>query len=473
MNLDQVKEIYFIGIGGIGMSAAAALASSLGYRVSGSDQKEVYPPATSVLSKNQILYSKGYQIKNIKNPDLVVIGAAETPDDNPEVKEVVKRGISFISYPELLNFFLKDKFRIIVAGTHGKTTTSFLTAWALAATKSKAGFFVGGYGKDFKTNFLTTESKYFVIEGDEYYSSFFDKKPKFLHYHPSLLVITNLDMDHYDYYKNIGELLDKFKKLIKSIPPDGVIVACHDDSNVKKLLKNTDRKVIWYGLKGNQVQWKGEKISYSNNTMRFMAKNLETKEKEEITMKLIGEHNVLNCLATIATLDYLQIPVSSFKNALEEFQGSSRRFELKEEINGIIVIDDYAHHPTAVKATLAAARAKYPNQKIWAVFEPHTFSRTKATLAELAQSFSAADEVIIPDIYPAREKFKQGTITGKEVVSQIAQFQKNVHYLPVKENVLDYLSKNLKTGDVVIIMAVGDFNQVADLLINKLKNGNP
>jgi len=243
MNLEKVKRIHFIGIAGIGMSAVAAMAKKLDYQISGSDEN-AYPPATLVLDANNIFFHKQYKKEHIQGQDLVVIGAGQDPDNNLEVREVQKQGIEVVSFAELLYLFTKDKFRIVVAGTHGKTTTASLIAWALNSTGQKIGFFIGGYVKDFKTNYSLSQSNNFLIEGDEYYSSFFDKRPKFLHYHPSLLVITNLDLDHYDYYRNLDDLIDKFKKCIKAMPPDGVIVACHDDQNVRKLLKRSERKII-------------------------------------------------------------------------------------------------------------------------------------------------------------------------------------------------------------------------------------
>jgi len=470
MNLEKVKRIHFIGIAGIGMSAVAAMAKKLDYQISGSDEN-AYPPATLVLDANNIFFHKQYKKEHIQGQDLVVIGAGQDPDNNLEVREVQKQGIEVVSFAELLYLFTKDKFRIVVAGTHGKTTTASLIAWALNSTGQKIGFFIGGYVKDFKTNYSLSQSNNFLIEGDEYYSSFFDKRPKFLHYHPSLLVITNLDLDHYDYYRNLDDLIDKFKKCIKAMPPDGVIVACHDDQNVRKLLKRSERKIIWYGLKGNQQKWKAENIIYSGDSMSFRARNLETKEKEKIDLKILGQHNVLNCLAALATLDYLGISLRSYKENLLKFQGSQRRFEKKGEAKEIIVIDDYAHHPTAVQATIDTARAVFPNRRIWAVFEPHTFSRTKATLKQLAHSFLSADQVIIPKIYPAREKFKKGGITAQKVVDEIKKYQQNVYYLPTQGEVVEHLLKELRPKDVVIVMAVGVFNQVADLLLSKIENG--
>jgi UDP-N-acetylmuramate--L-alanine ligase len=468
MNLNNINKIHFIGIGGVAMSAVAAIAKQRGYVISGSDGNSIYPPASVVLEKNEILFTAGYRKENIEDPDLVIISAGETPETNPEVAEVIERKIPYTSFPDLLYNLFYDVERVVVSGTHGKTTTSSLIAFALKAASNPSSFIIGGYVQDFKTNFELIDSQMVIIEGDEYYSSFSDKKPKFLHYHPQILLITNIDMDHFDYYRNIDDVMDKFRKLVKTVPPDGVIIACHDDKNVKRLLKDVDRKVIWYGLKGKNVNWKGEKIQQENDKMSFVANKLTTSKKYKITLSLSGEHNVLNTLASVALLDHLDCDLQKATEKLVEFNGPTRRFEIKGVANGVTIIDDYAHHPTAVMATLQAARSKYPESKIWAVFEPHTFSRTQATKAELAEAFEIANKVIITDIYPAREKASDFRITSQEIVDEIAKNHQNVAYIPRKKGVMDHIVANAKNGDVVIIMAVGDFNKIALELIDKL-----
>lgn len=450
------------------MSAVAAVVKQRGFTVTGSDAENIYPPASIVLKQNRIEYFSGYDKKNVGDPDLVIISAGETPEKNPEVAEVLKKGINYASFAELIyNLFINHQ-RIIVSGTHGKTTTSSLIAYGLRAASKPINFIIGGYVQDFKTNFQLNNSDTVLFEGDEYYSSFSDKRPKFLHYHPDILILTNIDMDHFDYYKNINDLMDKFKKLIKTVPPEGIIIACHDNLNVKKLLKDVDRKIIWYGIKGNSLDWKAEKIIQKNGMSNYIVRKVGTAEKYDVNSSLAGDHNVLNVLASIAAMDYLKCDLSNPIKMLSEFKGPSRRFELKGVARGVTVIDDYAHHPTAVKVTLQAARSKYPNQKIWAVFEPHTFSRTKATVGELADAFVDADAVIIPDIYPAREKEGDFKINSRVLVDEISKNHQNVSYIPGRENVLSHLVSNCKAGDVVLIMAVGDFNKIALELIKKI-----
>lgn len=468
MELNNIKVIHFVGIGGVAMSAVAALAKQKGFTVTGSDCNEIYPPASTVLEENGIVHKPGYAGANIGDPDLVIISAGESPETNIEVAEVIKRKIPYASFPELLYNLFVDSQRIVVAGTHGKTTTSSLIAYALKSVSKPANFIIGGYVKDLKTNFELNDSKMVVLEGDEYYSLFSDKKPKFLHYHPQILIVTNIDMDHFDYYRNIDDVMDKFRKLVKSIPPDGIIIACHDDVNVKRLLREVDKRVIWYGLKGNKLDWKGERIQHHEKGVNYVAKKLNTADKFDIELSLSGDHNIQNSLAAIALLDYLGCNVQMATRALADFEGPTRRFEVKGVARGVTVIDDYAHHPTAVKATLQAARSKYPKSRIWAVFEPHTYSRTQATKEELAKAFECADQVIIPDIYPAREKASDFKITSKDVVDEIAKNHQNTSYIPKKEAVLNHLASSVKDGDAVVIMAVGDFNKIATELIEKL-----
>lgn len=450
------------------MSAVAAVAKQRGFIVTGSDAEKIYPPSSTVLQQNNITCKAGYSKNNIEEPDLVIISAGETPKKNPEVAEVLKRKIPYTSFAELIYYLFIAHQRIVVSGTHGKTTTSSLIAYGLKSALMPINFIIGGYVQDFNTNFELNDSDIVLFEGDEYYSLFSDKRPKFLYYHPKILVITNIEMDHFDYYKNIDDLMDKFKKLIKTMPPDGVIIACHDNTNVKRLLKDTDKKVIWYGLKGDNLEWKGERIEQIDGQTSFVIKKIGTTTKHQIISSLSGDHNVLNVLASIAVIDYLKCDLTKYVKKLPEFRGPSRRFELKGVARGITVIDDYAHHPTAVKATLQAARSKYPKQKIWAIFEPHTFSRTKATIKELGEVFNYADEVVIPDIYPAREKAGDYRISSKDLVDEISKNHQNASYIPDKEKVLAYLVANAKAGDVVVIMAVGGFNKIALELIDKL-----
>lgn len=464
-NLNQIRKIYFIGIGGISMSGIAGLAKELGFTVGGSNSDKIYPPTAGVLKKQRIAAnSKNY---SLIGSNLVVLGGGESKD-HQEIKQALRLNIPIISFPRLLYLLTKVKQRIVVCGTHGKTTTSSLLVKMLRAGKLDPGFSIGGVVRDFKTNFYYSASDYFVIEGDEYYASALEKKAKFLYYKPTTLIITNIEMDHFDFYRNLGNLIDKFQKLINTIPPNGTIVACADDLNVRKLLKDCQRPVIWYGIRNKQARFRAKNIKLNRQGTTFRVKDEKYNETADFTFNLVGRHNVLNALAGIACAKFFGCSFTQIKPALKSFLGPKRRFELIAQKKGITIIDDYAHHATAARETLTAARQKYPKSRVWAVFEPHTFSRTKGTLTQLGQAFKNADFTIIPNIYPAREKHPKKTIHARNVVAEIKNNDTWAIYIPTREKVLKYLLKNIRRNDVIVIMAVGNFNVIARELAEKI-----
>lgn len=470
LQLENVKKIYFIGIGGIGMSAVAGLAAHQGFHVDGSDGTEIYAPSKTVLDMYALKYRLGYNASHIEEtkPDLIVVGAGQT-NENPEIKAAIEQGVPITSFPELLSVFTKDKVRIVVCGTHGKTTTSSLITLFLKACGLNPGYFIGGYVQDLSSNFHYSDGRYFVIEGDEYYSSFFDREPKFLHYQPNILVLNNIEMDHYDYFDSKEKLLETFQRLVNSMPASGVVIANADDENVQSVLKNCQKQIVWYSSIKGEADYYGQFLGFSDGHMQFSV-SYRNESMGEFMFSKPGEHYMKNCLAALAVARYYDCDAKKLRSVVKKFQGPKRRFEYIGTLaQGVIVIDDYAHHPTAVFSTLDAAKKMYPKKKLFAVFEPHTFTRTKATLLQLASSFTAADEVIIPDIYPAREQHLEGLIHAREVVEALKKHHSCVHYLPTRQEVLEYLLSHVKKGDVVIIMAVGDFHNVAEELTEKLK----
>lgn len=464
IDLNNIKKIFFIGIGGIGMSAVAGLVKERGFQVAGSDPKEIYPPAKTILEKLDIPVNT----KNPDDADLVVLGGAEG-QKNSDYRKATQKNIPVVSYPELLYQLTRDKHRIVVTGTHGKTTTSALIAKTIKDCCSQdPGFFIGGMVRDLSTSFHYSAGRYFVIEGDEYYSSDLDKKVKFLHYKPQTLIITNIEMDHYDFYRNIGEVVDKFQKLIAKIPPDGNIIACADDLNTRKLLRDSDRNISWYGITNRLSRFQAKKIRHRDKKTTFqMVDNLDS-QTEDITLNILGNHNILNTLACLATIKALRLSYRAGCQSLAGFKGPARRFEIIARKKGIIIIDDYAHHATAVKTTLKTARQQYPDSRIWAIFEPHTFSRTKGTLPDLGKSFSDADFIIIPDIYPAREPHLKNIIHAKDVVIEIEKNGQKADYIPRESEIIGRVLGEAKSGDVIIVMAVGSFNQIARKIAAKL-----
>jgi UDP-N-acetylmuramate--L-alanine ligase len=473
LNKDHCK-IYFVGIGGIAMSAAANLAKEYGYKVLGSDSAEIYAPAKTVLDNNSIEYFIGYKKEQAEKSgaDLFILSAGEDIN-NPEVKYIVENNLPRCSFSELLFELTKDSLRIVVAGTHGKSTTAGLLGH-LARNLDNSSFLVGGVVQNYQSNFHHGDGHYFVFEGDEYKSQFDDPTPKFHYYKPDILVLTNLEYDHPDLFSSPEVLQQEFAQLIENMPEDGLIIYNADDEVLAKLIHKTNVATVSFAIE-NSADFKVEDIEYGQYT------NIKIKNKfahrglaglldvtEDYKIQLPGKINVYNSLACIATLRALGFEQNNIILDLLSYQGIKRRFEVVSQKNNITIIDDYAHHPTAVRETLDAAKLKYPNSKIWAVFEPHTFSRTKATISDLAKSFGSADEVLISEIYPARESIKDATVSSTDVVKAILAHQnmetirsKKIRLVKNKSDAMNIIKSEVKAGDVVVVMAVGSFYKLA------------
>ncbi len=477
--------LYFVGIGGIAMSAAANIAKNFGYEVLGSDSKELYSPAKDVLEKGKIKYFQGYSETNLKNTkaDLFVLSAGESTN-NPEVKYIYDNNLPHIGFAELLYELSKNTLRMVVAGTHGKSTTSGMLGH-LVKNLDNSSFMTGAVLQNYQSNFYTGDGHYFIFEGDEYKEEFDDPTPKFQYYKADVLVLTNLEFDHPDLYASLEELEKEFELLIENMPEDGLIVYNADDPVLPKLVHKSNISSVSFGV-DNPADFKVDSINYGPEfteikiVNKFSAEMLEKllETTEDYQIQLPGRINVYNALAAIATLRTLGFSRENLVLDVLSYKGTKRRFEVVGIKNGITIVDDYAHHPTEVKETLDAARLRFfgsrllvdeeqPTGKLWAVFEPHTFSRTKATLPELVKSFDDADEVLIADIYPAREKISDATIKSEEVVSAILDHNSkfNIHnsirQVKSKEQALEIIKKEAKQGDVIVVMAVGSFNRLA------------
>jgi UDP-N-acetylmuramate--L-alanine ligase len=466
--------LYFVGIGGIAMSATANIAAVLGNKVSGSDSAAVYSPAKDVLDEHQIKYFTGYDARHIleSSADLYILSAGEN-EQNPEVKEIIGKNLPRCGLAELLYEFSKNNLRMVIAGTHGKTTTTGLLGH-LVKSLDDGSFMAGGVLQNYQSNFYKGNGHYFVLEGDEYREQFDDPTPKFQYYHPDILVLTNLEYDHPDQFASLDELEKEFSLLIEKMPEDGLIVYNADNAILARLVHQSNVASVGFGI-DNETDFQAVDIDYAPDYTKIHIANKFSKDQiaallgqtEDYQIQLPGKINVYNALAAIATLRVLGFTRENLVLDLLSYQGIKRRFEVVGVKNGITIVDDYAHHPTAVRETLDAARLKYPKSKLWAVFEPHTFSRTKATIDDLARSFDAADEVLISDIYPARESAKDASITSEEVVQAVkgqlsnVKGTTNVRLVHNKQQALSILKSELKPGDVVVIMAVGSFNRLA------------
>ena len=476
---DKINKLYFVGIGGIAMSAAANLARQADFEVSGSDSKEIYDPAKSVLDSNKIDYFVGYSEEHVKNSDAdVFIFSAGEDLENPEVKYVVEKNLPHIGFPQLLQYLAQDELRLVVAGTHGKSTTTGLLGHLLK-NLDNSSFFAGGVLQNYNSNFYKGQGHYFVLEGDEYKTEFDDPTPKFHYYKPDILVLTNLEYDHPDQFSNIEDLANEFNHLIENMPEDGLIIYNADSHILNELVHRTNVSAVSFGV-DNPADFRAEDIEYGPEFTKVDVSNKFSKNvsahligaTEEYKTQLPGKINVYNALAAIATLRALGFQQDQIALDLLTYKGIKRRFEIVGKKNGILIVDDYAHHPTAVRETLEAARTKYKGTRIWAIFEPHTFSRTQATIDDLAKSFNAADEVLISEIYPAREKKSEHTITSYDIVSRLTGSKRvsdksadyktpAVRLIHAKQEAIDILKAEAKPGDVIIVMAVGGFNRLA------------
>ncbi len=466
-------RLYFVGIGGIAMSAVASIAMELEFDVLGSDSKEVYSPAKDVLEKSKIKYFLGYNQEQIKSSgaDLFILSAGES-EENPEVKYIYEQNLPHCGFAELLHHLSKEKLRIVVAGTHGKSTTTGLLGH-LFKNLDDSSFMAGAVLQNYQSNFYLGDGNYFVFEGDEYKEEFDDPTPKFQYYKPDILVLTNLEYDHPDLFPNLEALEQEFRLLIEKMPDDGLIIYNADDASLTKLVNESNISSVSFGI-DNEADFRVEQVQYGEFTtlevINKFSKSVSSKllgQTEQYKIQLPGKINVYNALAAIATLRSLGFAQDQIALDLITYQGVKRRFELVGVKNGVTIIDDYAHHATAVRETLSAARLRYPKGKIWAVFEPHTFSRTKATLADLATSFGDANEVLISEIYPAREKASEATIKSLDVIEAIKAYNSqlatdnSIRLIENKEQALNIIKAEAKATDVIIVMAVGSFNRLA------------
>ena len=425
-------KVHFIGIGGIGVSALARYYLANGHQVSGSDltSSEITEALKKQGAKIIIGKHKESNIDTKNLPDLVIYSPAVQPD-NPELKAVKKKGIKCLSYPQALGELTKQHFTIAVSGTHGKSTTTALIGLLLVKAGLDPTVIVGTKLKEFgDSNCRVGKSKYLVIEADEHFASF-------LNYWPKIIVITNIEKDHLDYYKNLRNILRAFKEYISHLSGDGVLIANRDDKNVRKIIK----------------KYEGQKFLYS------------LKQKEALKLKKIlkipGEHNVSNALAALTVAQVLKISDKTAFKALSEYRGSWRRFEeknLKIKNLKLKIINDYGHHPTEIRVTLKAAREKWPKKKIWCVYQPHQYQRTYYLFKDFVKVFQKVpvDKLIITDIYDVagrEEKKIKEKISAKKIVQAVAN--SSTIYLP-KEKIIDYLKQNLKSGEIVIIMGAGN-----------------
>lgn len=458
----QTRHIHMVGIGGIGMSGMAEILLQRGYKVTGSDGAK--SETTERLKELGAVVYLGHSEEYIEGADVVVYTSAVKAEDNPETRAAIENRIPTIKRAEMLAELMKMKFGIGVAGTHGKTTTTTMVGHVTQDGNYDPTIIVGGKVHSFdKTNAVVGKGDLIVVEADE-----FDRT--FLRLTPSIAIITNIEAEHLDIYDDLEDVKNAFIDYANKVPFYGAVIVCLDDSNVRSILPNLEKRIITYGLTP-QAQIRAVDLQMNNFTSTFTVVN-DDEKLGVITLKAPGDHNVKNALAAIATGIELNINFKLIKQGLERYQGVFRRFQFKAEEHGIMVIDDYAHHPTEVQATLNAARKGWPDRRVVAVFQPHLYSRTQDLYKEFGLSFFDADILVITDVYPSREKPIEG-VTGKLIADTAEQYgHKNVIYVENKEDVTNTLKEIAQSGDIIITMGAGDIYKFGEAFEKELVSKN-
>jgi UDP-N-acetylmuramate: L-alanyl-gamma-D-glutamyl-meso-diaminopimelate ligase len=463
----HVKSIHLIAICGTGMGALAGMLKDKGYKVTGSDQK-VYPPMSEFLSGKGIDISEGFHEKNVDyGPDLVVVGNAVSKD-NPDVTGMRQKGLYFCSMPQAVNrLIMQGKQSLVVAGTHGKTTTASILAWILYTAGLDPTFMIGGILNNFKSNYRLGNGEHMVIEGDEYDTAFFDKGPKFLHYDPSVAILTSIEFDHADIFKDLGQVKQAFNAFISGISDRHTLIAFDQDKHIAELVRGKRCRMVKYGRNTNAV-WQLGSVTISRPWTFFDVLKHDTLFGTFKT-RLMGEHNLLNALSAVAAADRLSISEEALAAAFETFEGVRRRQEVRGEKSGITVMDDFAHHPTAVKETIRAVKPFCPGGRLIAVFEPRTNSSMRNVFQNIYPlSFDGADMICIrqPSLLekiPLQERF-----SSQQLVADLKDQGKNAHYFTDTDAIIDFLVTEAKSGDLILVMSNGGFDNIHERLLSAL-----
>jgi UDP-N-acetylmuramate: L-alanyl-gamma-D-glutamyl-meso-diaminopimelate ligase len=467
--VSESRHIHLIAICGVGMSALAGLLQAKGFRVTGSDQ-HVYPPMSTQLAALGIEVRQGFSPAHLAdNPDLVIVGNAVSRT-NPEVRAMLALGLPFLSLPQALAaFFLRDRHPIVVAGTHGKTTTAALLAWVLEVAGLRPSFMIGGVPRDFGSNYRLGEGPYFVVEGDEYDTAFFDKGPKFLHYRPQTAILTSVEFDHGDIYRDLDHVKDAFRRFLRILPRHGFLAAGRDFPHVNDLLPAAACPWEGYGCSGG-AEWRAAEVECGEVATRFVVLR-GGRRLGAVEWGLAGRHNVQNALGVIAVASHLGIPFARIQEGLRTFTGVRRRQEVRGVVRDIVVIDDFAHHPTAIRETLAALRARYRGRRQWAIFEPRSATSRRATFQHaFVDALAEADRVVIAGLYnpehiPAGERLSPERL-ARDIA---ARDGKEARYIPDVDAIVAHVAGRAQPGDVIVIMSNGGFGGIHEKLLGALR----
>ena len=460
--LSDIRSVHFVGICGTAMASVAAAMRDRGFTVTGSDAN-VYPPMSTFLAERKVEVIAGYSEQNLAHqPDLVVIGNTHSRG-NPEVEAVLDRKLRYCSLPELLKeFFIRGKRSIVVSGTHGKTTTTSLLTWVFESAGLNPSYLIGGLPSNLGAGARFTDSEWFIIEGDEYDTAFFDKRSKFVHYLPEVAIINNLELDHADIFPDLASVQKTFSHFIRLVPRNGLLLANGDEPHLAPLLNATHCPVKRFGLGENNAV-RATNIQFGATATTFELPSCK------FHLNMVGELNVRNALAVVGAAKYCGLSNKQIQAGFDTFKGVKRRMEVRGIAGGVTVVDDFGHHPTAIRETLKALRIKHPAQKLWAVFEPRSQStRRNVFQNDFPTAFGEADTIIIAEVAFANVLPLEERLDTTKLAADLKAHGKAAHFLPDVDSIVQHLGQHAQGGDVICVFTNGGFGNIHARLLERL-----
>jgi UDP-N-acetylmuramate: L-alanyl-gamma-D-glutamyl-meso-diaminopimelate ligase len=459
---DTPQHVHFLGICGTAMGSVAAAMKDKGFQVTGQDDN-VYPPMSTFLESKGVAITEGFKRDDIPAADLIVIGNAMSRG-NPAVEAVLNSKLLYLSMPETLrHFVLRGRHNLVVTGTHGKTTTTSILAWIFESAGLEPGYLIGGIPSNLGQGACLRDSKYFIIEGDEYDTAFFDKRSKFVHYLPELVIVNNIEFDHADIYRDLDDIKTSFRRLLNIVPSEGMVLLNGDDSNCIDAAQKCPAPVVEVGFSpncGNQIRHVLHKPEGSSFELFG----------ETFFIPLSGDFNIRNAAMAASAAHYYGISADKIRSALASFQGIRRRQEVRGTVNGITIIDDFGHHPTAIRETLAGLRKKFGNARLWALFEPRSNTTRRAVFQDdLPKAFADADGVFISQIARLDQLPENERLNPERVVSDIAASGRPAFYEATADSIIERLKPLVKTGDIIVVFSNGDFDGIHQKLLERLQ----
>jgi UDP-N-acetylmuramate: L-alanyl-gamma-D-glutamyl-meso-diaminopimelate ligase len=465
-----MEHIHMVGIAGAAMAPVAGMLKERGYHVTGSD-KGVYPPASTLLKALGIPWNEGFSDQNLKPaPDLAVIGNAISRG-NPELEYILDEKIPYCSMPQILErYFIPGHASVVVAGTHGKTTTTAMLAWIFHVAGRRPDFLVGGVVPNFgDRSYGLGGGDEFIVEGDEYDTAFFDKGPKFLHYHPDDLILTSLEFDHADIYPDLASIALQFRRLVNLVPRRGRILTWGESPELREVVRKAFSPVETFGL-APDCDWRAGDVLWQDSATEFRVAH-EGREAARVRMPLAGKHNVLDALAAVALARGRGIGREAIERALASFQSVRRRMEIKGEANGVLVVEDFAHHPTAIRLTLEAARTRWPGRRIWAAVEPRSNTMRRRVFQDaLPDALASADGVILGPVNRPQLLADDDRFSPEAAVEALRRRGRVAEHFQSSDEIAEYLSENARAGDLILVMSNGSFDGLCAKALDKLNS---